>query len=366
MFMEKSVFLDVLVVYNHNIAQSASSIDPKVNLPFSDKSKRANYNIAYSYFLETCAKNNLSAGFTTSGDFVGEGKFGSFWQYINTKWVKVNKPCYSELIFDKFSPLGEKERKIYASIFSNPKARAYKSHKLFWLFFDKLKTYGRLKAYSIPTVAVNESSKKSINQAVNSLNILVRHHPNRNDFSGDIVVKDRFGAGGDHIYRIGPCFKKAGIFDILQKDKNTTFVLQPFIKFNGGFSYKKYSGFIDIRLIFLRGSVIQAYIRVAKSNEFRCNEHQGGALIYISKNEVPKKVIDISNKVMEELDEKDALFALDFVISENGNPYLMEGNNAPGIDWNLSLKRNELMAKKLIRLIIKDLARRTRIKRQFE
>lgn len=363
MFTEKTILLDVLVVYNHNIAQSASSTDPKVDLPFSGESKRASYNTVYAYFFETCAKNSLRLGFTTSADFVGDGQFRSYWQYKNTKWEKVNKLCYSELIFDKFSPVGEKEKKIYAAIFSNPKARAFKSHKLFWLFFDKLKTHERLKPFAIPTVSVDGTSKSHVNQTINSLKILVKHHPHRDDFSGGIVVKDRFGAGGENIYRVGSLFKKAKVFNILQKNKNTIFVLQPFVKFDRGFSYRQYSGFIDIRLIYLRGNIIQTYIRVAKCKEFRCNEHQGGALIYIYKKEIPQKIIDLSKKIMSKLQENDALFALDFIISNKGNPYLMEGNNAPGIDWNLSLKRNELMAKRLIRLIVKDLVRRTRIKR---
>ena len=95
-----------------------------------------------------------------------------------------------------------------------------------------------------------------------------------------------------------------------------------------------------------------------KKGDFRCNEHQGGTLKYISKNELPQKVVTRSNKISHVLNKKCSLFALDFIISNNGNIYLLEGNTGPGLDWNLSIKENEIEAQKLIRIIIKELVRR--------
>ena len=94
-----------------------------------------------------------------------------------------------------------------------------------------------------------------------------------------------------------------------------------------------------------------------KMGDFRCNEHQGGSLKYIPKNNIPLGVVSNSNKIANFLNEKCSLYALDFIVSNNGNIYLLEGNTGPGLDWNLSIKENEIEAQKLIRIIIKELVR---------
>ncbi len=97
---------------------------------------------------------------------------------------------------------------------------------------------------------------------------------------------------------------------------------------------------------------------MAKKGDFRCNEHAGGLLKYIPKNEVPSRVVAVSRNIAKILNNKSSLFALDFIISNNGNIYLLEANTGPGLDWNLSVKENEIEAKKLIRIIIKEIVRR--------
>ena len=348
----------MLVVYTHGVAASASST--KSSKPFSSASKRSNYNNAYEYFLEVCAQNNLRAAFTTSRDLNKDGGFNSYWLFQKRQWVKVNKKCRSQLIFDKFSPINKKQEERRTLLFSNPKIKSFNSPTLFPLFFDKQKTYEKLRDFTIPTVAIEKKDQKSIKRALNTLKILVSLHPKPDDFSNRLIMKDRFGSGGCHIYAIGPDMQKAEIFKILQKHKKTSFVIQPFTKFEKGFSYKNYSGFIDIRTIYLRNKIVQVYIRIAKENDFRCNEHQGGILEYIPKKDLPKKISQFSNKIVGILNEKNSLFALDFVIANSGNVYLMEGNNGPGIDWNLSLLKNERMAKKLIRLIVAELVKRAK------
>ena len=135
-------------------------------------------------------------------------------------------------------------------------------------------------------------------------------------------------------------------------------MLQPFVQFNTGYTYNKRAGFIDIRMIYLGQRVVQVYIRRAKRGDFRCNEHQGGELHYITLKEVPLKVRMFAKRIAQDLNVDSELYALDFVISNNGHVFLMEGNTRPGIDWNLSLKKNERMAKKLIRVIVGEIAKR--------
>jgi len=111
-------------------------------------------------------------------------------------------------------------------------------------------------------------------------------------------------------------------------------------------------------LIYLGQKIVQTYVRIAKKGDFRCNEHAGGLLKYISKSEVPLGITAASKSIANTLNKKCSLFALDFITSNNGNVYLMEANTGPGLDWNLSIKENEIEAKKLMRIIIKEIARR--------
>ena len=58
--------------------------------------------------------------------------------------------------------------------------------------------------------------------------------------------------------------------------KILSYILQPFINYRNGFVFGKHHGLIDLRTILLNHKIIQAYIRIAKPGEFRCNEYQGG------------------------------------------------------------------------------------------
>jgi glutathione synthase/RimK-type ligase-like ATP-grasp enzyme len=142
---------------------------------------------------------------------------------------------------------------------------------------------------------------------------------------------------------------------VITRNARISFIIQPFALFDKGFCYRKTTSSTDIRLIYLNGEIIQSYIRVAKAGDFRCNEHQGGSLTYLGINEIPEKLIEKSKLIAEILDKK-SLYALDYIISNNGNVYLLEGNTGPGLDWNVSRKKNEIEAKKLIKLIVKELA----------
>ena len=185
-------------------------------------------------------------------------------------------------------------------------------------------------------------------------------HPHKNDFSGEIVMKDRFGSGGINIYK----FKATQIrkmVETMEKHKKISFIIQPFVEFDKGYVDQNSLVSADIRLIYFGKKIVQTYIRMAKPGDFRCNEHLGGNLKYIPKKEVPSKVVTASNNIAKTLGDGSSLFSLDFIISNNGNVYLLEANTGPGLDWNLSIKENEIESKKLIRIIVKELVKRVRV-----
>ena len=355
--MDKITTFDLLIVYSERIATSANSLSKNVTAPFSKESGNENYNLVYSYFLKTCQKNNLKTAFTTSADIIGAGKCQSYWLFKKNQWIKVRESGYSKVIFDKFSPTNQKIKVSRNLLFSSRKVKPFNNPYLFNLFFDKQKTYKKLNKFSIPTVTIKSCTRKSINYACKTLKEIVKRHPYKEDFSDEIIMKDRFGAGGINIYKFKVDQTKE-IVELLKKHNKKSFIIQSFIGFDKGFSYKNSPVLTDIRLIYLGGKIIQTYIRMAKAGEFRCNEHQGGTLKYIPKSQVPTNVLLTSNKIAEVLNKKSSLYALDFIISNNGNVYLLEANTGPGLDWNLSVKENEIEAKKLMRIIIKEIIRR--------
>ncbi len=300
---------------------------------------------------------NLSAAFTTSADVTGPGKCRCYWLFEDNHWTKVNKPAASKIIFDKFSPFNTRQKKQRDLMFSSSKIRPFNEPKLYNLFFDKHSTYKSLSTAAIPTVLVSNSDIKSVRQSINSLHKLLESHPNRNDFANEYVFKDRHGSAGQHVYHL----KKDNlnqIETIMKSKAKMQFILQPMVKFNKGFTYKNNTGRIEIRLIFMGEKVVQTYIRIAPKDGFRCNDHQGGTSLYIKVSDVPKKVISMAHSITQTLPNHDSLYALDFLVSNNDNPYLLEGNTGPGLNWDKGKRIDRIKSQQLIRIIVAKLKQR--------
>jgi len=232
------------------------------------------------------------------------------------------------------------------------------------IFQNKLNTYKHFKEFAIPTVEITNPSKRKIILAKSKLDKLLKKHRHRVDFNGSYIIKDKTGAGGFRIYKVD--FDKFGFKEIMKQyklDKKNkkilSFVLQPFINCDKGFVFEEYHGLIDLRVILLNHKIIQTYIRIAKKGRFKCNEHQGGNLVYMPIKIIPEDALTIIGKIIKKLDAKlnlkHSLYALDFIRSNNGNLYFIEGNTNPGIDWNHRKKINEIKSKELINIIVNEL-----------
>ncbi|MFZ2975951.1 MAG: hypothetical protein WA055_04990, partial [Candidatus Moraniibacteriota bacterium] len=173
---------------------------------------------------------------------------------------------------------------------------------------------------------------------------------NSSDYTREIIMKDRHGAGGWHVYKIAPySYKK--ILSIMQKNPTISFIIQPFTLFDAK----------DIRLIYIGGKLLQSYFRQAKSGDFRCNEHQGGTSTYIKLSTIPKDILTKSNFIVSSLNHANTLFALDFIVGTSGRIHFIEGNTGPGLSWNKHNVKEVFMGKQLIRAIVQNLASRLEI-----
>ena len=355
--MNKLIYFDALVVYTETLAVSASDTSIENIYPFPIGSRSEAYNNVYGYFLEVCKRNRMRVAFTTSADIEGAGRCKSFWTYQNKQWKKNNTACFSELIFEKFSPVRKGIKRRRELLFSSDEVKSFNDPELFDLFLDKQKTYDRLSEHAIPTVSIEGNSLENITMACAKLEKMVIVHQGLDDFKREIVMKDRFGAGGRHIYKF-KMGQSEKMLKVIKRHKRVSFIIQPFAKFDFGFSLDDRFASADIRLIYINGEIVQYYVRIAKEGDYRCNEHQGGSLTYLKIKDISSRLVEKAKKIADEL-EKKSFYALDFIISNNGNPYLLEGNAGPGLDWNESLKNNETQAKKLICLIVAELANRS-------
>lgn len=357
LFMDSIDTLDVLVVYSASMAESASVSDVKSKHPFLLSSRQADYNLPYAYLLQNCELNGMSAGFTTSADITGPGTCKNYWTAIDGQWAKITSSAQSFQIFDKIlpvSPVRTAERQL---LLSDPNIIPFNDAELLLTFCDKLLTFKKLPEYAIPTVGIHSSSQKAIATSIFKLKQQVAQARFAEDFSHQYVLKDRYGAGGNHVYKIKTSFVKA-IQTIVVQNPTIEFVLQPFLLFDQGFEYDNQRASTDIRLLFHHNQLFQCYLRMAKTNDFRCNEHQGGQLVYIDTSNVPENIYTIAEKIVKKINKPQALYALDFAVSNAGRIYLVEGNIGPGIDWDVTKVVNEKKSKQLIRSIVKEFAHR--------
>lgn len=355
--MSKLNRLDVLIVYSAKEAFSAGNMSASVASPFGPKAVNASCNPSYAYFLEMSQKLHLRAAFATSADIIGPGRCRNYWTFENKKWVKNSGICVAHQIFEKFAPSDPMTVTRRELLFSSPRVKPYNKPELYKTFYDKLKTYTKLAAFAIPTVAIDDRTQSGIRKAQIRLSRLIQASAHPNDFGLEVILKDRFGAGGNNIYKCDPSIP-GSLQKIIDSNPKIRFVMQPFVKFGRGFTYQGKALATDIRFIFLNGRITQTYIRRAKENDFRCNEHQGGTSTYLTLSDLPKSLITEAKAIAGILGNEKPLYSLDFVISNRGNAYFLEGNTGPGLDWNADNPIHDYEAKKLIRLIVRELTER--------
>lgn len=349
---EPCLEFDVVIVYDNQLTHSASDSNYREAAPFSIHDSYANCNATYKYFLNYCRRQGLRAAFTTVEDITGSGLFRSAWIYT-TQWERVNQSIHTDFIFDKFWALAPQHKKKFSLLMSPPaKIELFNDFSIRIVFDDKLKTYQSFPEYTIPTVAINVLSPHTTHLAQTALQKLIKKHPYSQDFTTDLVIKDRFGSGGNNIYKISSLDKLA---KLKLSRSRVSFILQPFIDASG-FKFDHYKGKTDLRIIIYNNTIIQSYMRIAKPREFRANANQGGQVVYIKINQIPSDVIAMVKNINKILPTANALYALDFIKSKSGHLYFIEGNNSPGLSWFNAT--DEIRAKELIRLIVQNIKTR--------
>jgi glutathione synthase/RimK-type ligase-like ATP-grasp enzyme len=259
------------------------------------------------------------------------------------------------LIYFKCNPTNEAHQKGIDLLFADSSIQSFSEQKIAKLFLSKLDTYKKFPDMAIPTVEVGKLTSENLEKGIEDLKKLIRQHPHKDDFASEFILKDNVGSSGISVFKINP----NSPFDEIAKkaeEENETgadvwYVLQPLVNCEHGFVIGPYSGMIDLRLWMINNDILNTSIRIAKSGEFRANVHQGGTEIFLEKSQVPQDVFDMAEKIRKRLDIKSSFYALDFIRSNNGNLYFIEGNSSPGIDWTTDPVHEARQKKTIERLV---------------
>lgn len=354
--MTTATKFDVLIVYNGSLARSASLNTAKNVTPFPAGSKQHACNSAYQYFLESCRRYGLSGALSTTSDVVGPGLCQSYWLIQNGHWTKHVGLCTSRMIFDKFAPNNRALKSARELLFAKRFVKPYNHPLHFNLFFDKQQIYDKLPDFAIPTVSVQTKSLSGVNRSISKLRQILKSHRGFAEFNETLILKDRHGAGGNHVYKVAPQAKP--ILALMRDNPTISFVLQPFVKFTQGFQFEGSTISTDIRFIFLKGKIVMTYIRRAKPGDFRCNSHYGGQVDYLTTRQIPSALLAKAKEIATKLNSRLTLFSLDFMVSDNNQIFLIEGNTGPGLTWDEHNSRDKSMTMRLINLVTKELATR--------
>lgn len=357
--MKSTHSFDVLVVYSDDLATNASGPDSAAK-PFAADAGHADYNRAYAYFLKTCRQSGLKAAFTTSDAIVDAGTCRGYWSYKNGQWLANSDLGFAPQILEKFIASDAAKQKQRQLLFSSTQITPFNDPQLISLCNDKYQTYQRFPAQAIPTALITDHSPKGIDQALAQLHTLIQNHPNAADFNQSVVVKDRYGASGNHVYLVDEN-NLDQVWQLVQSHPQLDFLLQPLVNYQLGFTHEGQKRAADIRLIYHNQQILQSYVRLADKDEFRCNGDLGAQIIYPEIEQLPPQVIHASDQITRDLKFDNAIYALDFIIADSGHVYLVEGNAGPGINWDKANRQDELAAKELIHAIVAEFVHRQQV-----
>lgn len=351
--MLRASWFDVLIVYSSTHAASAGNIRAG-KTPFANSESFSSYADSYAYLLDQCTASNLRAAFVTLNDIKGPGTAKSYWTHSISGWSRSHGMIKAQIIFDKCSPRTTAQIRQRNLLFSSTQIVPFNEIELYNLFFDKLTLHESLYTVTIPTVEVEAGNLLSADSAITRLEIVKSIHANNEDFDSGYVLKDRYGSGGNNIFPI-KYDDRQHIMAIVASNPTVNFVLQPMVMFEHGFSYKNSVGKTEIRLIYMKEKLVQVYLRTAAPQEFLCNGHQGGVVTYVPTRQLSNKIKKAALRTIELLPPHNSLYSLDFVVSDRGNPYLLEGNTGPGLNWDKNDIHDIRGAKKVIRVIVEEL-----------
>lgn len=248
---------------------------------------------------------------------------GSSWEKVHD--IELNG------VYDKFKYTPE-TRKLKEKIAEETKI--VNDVELEELCKDKLKTYETFPKY------VPETRKASKHNLIEML-----------EENKKVVFKPRYGFAGEGVHII------ESVEEFEEPEKVDNYILQEFIE-TEGIQELGVEGPHDLRTIVIDGEIQDGnYVRVPDEGLIS-NISRGGDQVYVDKDELPEEIVEIIDDMRSEFEcFQPAIFSVDFMLDNNGRPWIVELNSKPGTYYHHSVKDKEKEIPK-IRNILRMLEKR--------
>jgi len=283
--------------------------------PAFPKKEVATYQRCYEYLYPLAEKNGVQL-FRASSAWYDQKKriFRNAWTYKNNSWIRVYD-IRPDLVYDKTKLTADTQHFKHElgktfPIVNDPEFTAILDNKLITsLLFPR---------FSKKHCLVKNPSdlKRAVSEIKGNL----------------IVFKTTTGSGGENIRIIGKNqAKKMRIIPEL--------TAQEFID-----SSKGIPGLVksthDLRLVFINDKLIYAYIRVPKRGSLLANLSQGGSMISLENNRLPKSLKPIIKEVEETFSTfQPKVYTIDIMFDEKHRPWIVEMNSMPGLYFSDDQKK---------------------------
>jgi glutathione synthase/RimK-type ligase-like ATP-grasp enzyme len=144
------------------------------------------------------------------------------------------------------------------------------------------------------------------------------------DEFGKVVLKPRFAYGAKGIQIVDQ-------EDDVPEIDHGEYIVQRFVDASGGID-GLVKGSHDLRAILVDGEVKGCYVRYNEDSEIS-NVSQGGVKEAVSIEEFPDSALDIINEVNDSIEHSPSLFSVDLFFDPEGNPWIIELNSKPGLNF---------------------------------
>jgi len=293
----------------------------------------SDYQYSYEYFYDLCQTSGIQM-YRASYEWYDYEKhiFKHAWIFEGKggRWKKVNniKP---DLIYDKTKARAE----VYFKKELISKAYPFINKLGFTqLIDDKLTTSLLFKKWSKKSWVIE--NKKDLKKFLPQIKTRLA------------VLKPLIESGGKGIQILSTT-------EILKKAKlGCPYLLQEFIDSSKGVPGVS-QGMHDLRLVFINNEVIYSYIREPQKGSYLANLAQGGKLILVPKNKLPKPLFPIikeANEIFKTFTNR--IYTIDFMFDEKKCPWVVELNSMPGLYFTPEEKESMLKMYKKLVLVFKE------------
>ncbi|MFB6174507.1 MAG: RimK family alpha-L-glutamate ligase [Candidatus Nanohalobium sp.] len=255
----------------------------------------------YQSYSEIAERKGLEL-FYGHYNWYGDGKLSKAFRWTGTGWELVSDVDLDGA-FDKF-PFNDETEPVKKAL--NADLPVVNDFELEKFCKDKLRS-----AEEFPEMFPDTSSEEFLED-------MIEEH-------GKVVVKPRFGHGGEDVHIIESS-------EGLELEEDVEYVVQEFVKASEvplpGVEGEQH----DLRIVFVDNEPVYTYVRTPKSEEEVSNVAEDGSITYIDLENVPGEVMSLAREVSERLEGyRPCLFSVDFIISEEDRPYVLELNSKPGM-----------------------------------